>query len=225
MCARYLYINGRLIRDDFGVVELPEFAPTYNAAPTQWMPVVLADGDRRVARLHRWGLVPPWAKDLSFATSAINARGETLAEKPAFRGAFAHRRCIVPADGFYEWHTEGRAKTPYLVRRKDGRRLAMAGLYEVWTGPDGEVPTFTIVTTEANGQMTFFHDRMPVILEEEDWEAWLASGHVPGPAVQGLVKPFAGELDLTPVNKGVGNPRLDGPELLVPDPPSQTTLF
>lgn len=225
MCARYVYFNGKLIKDDFGVVLTPDMVPRYNVAPTQWMPVILSDGEKRVAALHRWGLVPSWAKDLSFGTNAINARGETLAEKPAFRDAFARRRCIVPADGFYEWHTEGKSKKPYFIKRKDGKRLAMAGLYEVWHGPEGEVPTFTIVTTEANGQMTFFHDRMPVILEEKDWEAWLDSGHIPGPAVESLIKPFEGELVLTPANKAVGNPRVDGPELLVADPQPQSSLF
>ncbi|MBS1709407.1 MAG: SOS response-associated peptidase [Armatimonadetes bacterium] len=224
MCARYAYFNGKLIQDDFGVVPLPDLTPRYNAAPTQWMPVVLDDGETRVARLHRWGLVPSWAKDIAFGTNAINARAETLAEKPAFRSAFAQRRCIVPADGFYEWHTEGKVKTPYFIQRADGKRLAMAGLFETWNGPDGPIPTFTIVTTEANQQMTFFHDRMPVILEESDWEAWLDGDVVPG-AVESLMKPFEGQLILSPANKAVGKPSVEGPELLTPSVPEQTALF
>ncbi len=223
MCARYAYFNGKLIKDDFGVVPLPDIEPRYNVAPTQVMPVILHEGGSRAAALHRWGLVPPWADDLSSGVRAINARGETLAEKPTFRRAFDRKRCLVPADGFYEWNTAGKVKTPYFIRRSDGKRLAMAGLYEVWHGPDGDVPTFTVVTTDANEQMTFFHERMPVILDEADWDAWLDSGDVPGVAVQGLIKPFAGELTLAMANKGVGNPRLDGPELLTPGPAE--TLF
>ena len=173
MCGRYaLYGPVSRLREAFDAVpEGFEFEPRWNAAPMQWLPVVRqrSNGERVIHRL-RWGLVPSWAKDATIATRLINARGESVAEKPSFRAAFRRRRCIVPANGFYEWQQlsdqQGGGKQPFYIHPVEGEFFALAGLWERWTRPaDGEeLDTFTIVTTEANAAMRPLHDRMPVIL-------------------------------------------------------------
>ena len=149
----------------FRYLEQPNFPPRYNVAPTQPIPIVrLQEGARHFA-LVRWGLLPSWVKDPKNFALLINARGESVTEKPAFRNAMKRRRCLIPADGFYEWKPAGRRKQPYYIRAKSGAPFAFAGLWETWTGPNGEeVDTATIVTTRANRMLSSIHDRMPVIV-------------------------------------------------------------
>jgi putative SOS response-associated peptidase YedK len=221
MCGRYAqYTPAEAIADAFdATLEARHIAPRYNAAPMQWLPVVRQrSSGERVVQLLRWGLVPHWAKDEGMATRLINARAETLADKPAFRAAFRRRRCIIPADGFYEWAKTGRAKQPVYIFAADQGLLAFAGIWERWTPPnDGEpIDTFSIVTTEANALIRPLHERMPVILAREAVAAWLD----PDSAVEGLQDLLIGDperrLSLHPVARAVGNVRHEGPELIAP---------
>lgn len=165
MCGRYTFTEIAELVNRFGLQELT-LHPRYNLAPTQQAPIV-PSGDHPPT-LARWGLIPHWAKDTKTGYTLINARAETLAEKPTFRGLLPAHRCLVPADGFYEWHTEGKVKTPHRFVRKDRQPFAFAGLYSIWN----EQPTFTIVTTTANWVVRFCHDRMPVILTPETERLW-----------------------------------------------------
>jgi len=182
MCGRYLLRSPvDALRRAFGFVETPNLAPRYNIAPTQAAPAVRQRREpagERTIQLLRWGLVPSWAKDLTIGARLINARAESLAEKPSFRSAFRKRRCLVPADGFYEWRAEGKRKQPYLIARRDEAPFAFAGLWERWTpkekgtGPEF-IDSFTIVTTDANALLKPLHERMPVILAPSDYSRWL----------------------------------------------------
>lgn len=175
MCGRFTITTPpQAMRDLFGYDEQPNFPPRYNIAPTQPVPIVLFEGGRRRFRLVRWGLVPAWAKEMP-ASLLINARAETIAEKPSFRGAFRHHRALMPASGFYEWQTIGKgAKQPFLIRRRDGRPFAMAAIWDTWMPAGGsELDSCAVVTTEANETLAPIHHRMPVILDEKDWPRWL----------------------------------------------------
>lgn len=215
MCGRYLLTSPvDALIDLFGVQERLNLAPNYNAAPTQSLPIVRArDGGGRELVTARWGLVPFWAKDLAIGARAFNARAETLAEKPMFREAFRRRRCLVPADGFYEWRKTGGAKQPFLIRVKGGGAFAFAGLWERW-GKDAEtVTSFTIVTTEANAFMAELHDRMPVILDPGDWGRWLD----PQQGGAELLRPCPDDrLERWAVDARVGNVRNNDAELIRP---------
>src|SRR5213080_3315784 len=174
MCGRYLMTSApEAIRALFRYAEQPNFPPRYNVAPTQPVPIVrMTDGQKHFA-LVRWGLIPPWVKDPRAFTLLINARGETINDKPAFRNAMKRRRCLFPADGFYEWKQDGKNKQPYFVRLKAGGPMAFAGLWESWMGPNGEeLETAAIVTTGANGEIAHIHDRMPVIVAPEAFDLW-----------------------------------------------------
>lgn len=211
MCGRYSITTPvEALARLFGFPERPNLAPRYNMAPTQIAPAVREeDGGRHLALL-RWGLVPFWAKDIAIGARLINARAETLAEKPAFRDAFRKRRCLLPADGFYEWQAVESRKRPYLIRRRDGRPLAFAGLWESWRG-GGEAPleTFTIVTTEANGTLRPIHGRMPVIVEEEAFALWL-SPPSDGAGLRELLRPAREDLlETIEVSTRVNNVRND----------------
>lgn len=167
MCGRYKIVtDAQALYDAFQVQAELEAAPLarYNVAPATDQLVILCEAGRRVARWHRWGLIPSWAKDKAIGYKTINARGESVAAKPAFRAALRQRRCLVPATGFYEWKVEDGGKQPYLVRLRSGELFAFAGLWENWTGPEGEVRSFTIITTEPNALMARIHDRMPAII-------------------------------------------------------------
>ena len=196
-----------------------ELQPTYNLAPTDDAAVVVERGDRRAIRAYRWGLIPAWAKDAKIASKLFNARAETLATSGAFRESFRRRRCIVPADGFYEWQRAGGIRQPFLIHRVDGAPLALAGLWSGWRHPETEqlIRTFTIVTTAANGLLAAVHDRMPVILEQKDWSRWLDPSAEDVGELNGLLAaaPEA-ELVLYPVSALVNNVRNDGPELIEP---------
>jgi len=206
-------------------------APRYNIAPTQGVAAVRIapdTGERELTDLC-WGLVPSWAKDVGIGARMINARAESVADKPAFRQALARRRCLIPADGFYEWPKRGAGpKRPYLIAMKDGSPFAFAGLWERWhRPPDGEpVETCTIVTTTANDLLRPIHDRMPVILAAEDHHAWLnAAGH-PADAVLGLLKPFAAdEMATRPVGTYVNDVAHDDPRCFEPDEVRDGDLF
>ena len=213
MCGRYaLHAHPDVVALQFGLSAVPQFRPRYNIAPTQAAPVVRLDAQqRRELALLRWGLVPSWAKDPSMGARMINARAETVAEKPAYRNAFRRRRCLVPADGYYEWKAEAGRKQPYLLLLESGEPFAMAGLWEQWRSAEGELAeTYAILTTEAAGTAKRVHERMPVILAPRDYESWLV-GADPG----ALLKPCT-ELAFAarPVSTRVNNPRNDDPQCL-----------
>ncbi len=223
MCGRYAsVISAEQIRELFRTTNpTVNHPPSWNVAPSQAAMVVRRhpeSGERRLDLL-RWGLVPHFTNDLKAARKPINARSETAASSGMFRDSLASRRCLVPADAFYEWRAMPDGKQPYAIARQDGAPLAFAGLWEGWRSPDGEVlRTFAILTTAANGVMSSLHERMPVILEEESWATWLGETDV-DPV--GLMRP-AGEdvLRLWAVSRAVNNVRNDTPDLLdrVDDP-------
>jgi putative SOS response-associated peptidase YedK len=219
MCGRYSFTSPlEAVRRLFAVSGGGNLAPRYNIAPTQPAVVVRPspkpDQERELAIL-TWGLVPSWAKDPSMAAKLINARAETVAEKPSFRNAFRRRRCLVPADGFYEWKAAPGGKQPYRIAFEDERPFAFAGLWEHWQGADGsEIESFAIVTTEANELLRPLHPRMPVILDPEQHAPWL------DPATEDaalLLGPYAGRgLRCYPVSRHVNNVRNDDPECIRP---------
>lgn len=191
--------------------------PRFNIAPTQAVPVLLQDGGRRVLDMLRWGLIPSWARDPAIGNKMINARAETVAEKPAFRSALARRRCVVPASGFFEWKKEGKGKVPHWIHRADGGPLALAGLWETWR-PEGAEPvhTFTILTTSASGDVAGLHDRMPVILDGDARQDWL-SPDTPAADLVDLLRPAPeGTLRAYAVSTAVNRPSYDAPDLIVP---------
>jgi len=217
MCGRYASsLPPDAIRALFRTTGAPpNIAPSWNVAPTQNAMVIRRHpdtGERRLDLL-RWGLVPHFTKDLKAARKPINARSETAAGSGMFRGALASRRCLVPADAFYEWKAMADGKQPYAIARWDGAPLAFAGLWEGWRDPSGEVMrTFAILTTSANVTMQQLHERMPVILEAPDWPAWL--GEIEGDA-RALMRPAADDLlNLWPVSRAVNSVRNNGAELL-----------
>ena len=172
MCARYALFRKQLFRQQFEI-ELDDVEPHYNIAPTDVAPIITGNGSSRKLEMKQWGLVPSWAKDPSIGQKLINARAETLSEKPSFRAAFKKRRCLVPADGFFEWKGVKGQKQPFFIRMRSHSPFAFAGLWEYWEGTDGALVTFTIVTTEPNKLLATVHSRMPAILAESDYDAWL----------------------------------------------------
>ena len=220
MCGRYAFFTPiEAVTRLFGVSEVHahEIGPRYNIAPTQDVPIIrvspfLDDGEARPPvrelALARWGLVPFWAKDLAIGNRMINARGETVAQKPAFRAAFRKRRCLVPADGFFEWQRTASGKQPWYIHAASGEPLAMAGLWELWDPPEGGVPvaSCTIITTQANEFMRPLHDRMPVVLDAAGREAWLGVA-TDTAELQALLAPAAEEaLEAWPVSRRVNSP-------------------
>jgi putative SOS response-associated peptidase YedK len=179
---------------------------------------VAPDGEEREVTHVRWGLIPGWAKDPAALPLLINARAETAAEKPAFRGAMRYRRCLVPADGFFEWQRVGREKQPFHMRRRDGAPFALAGLWERWLGPDGsEIDTCALLTTEANELMRPIHDRMPVILDPPDFDLWLDPSVQDVEAIRPLLRPYPSEAMVAfPVSPLVNSARNDDPQCVLP---------
>jgi len=193
MCGRYVITSPpAAIRALFGYGEQPNFPPRYNVAPTQPIPIVRLHDGKRSLTLMRWGLLPSWVKDPKTFPLLINARGESVLDKPAFRNAMRRRRCLVPADGFYEWHAAvpGAPKRPYFIRPKSGTPIAFAGLWETWIGPNGEeVDTAAIVTTTANRTLAFIHDRMPVVVAPDAFDLWLDGAHVEAETAAAVIAP------------------------------------
>lgn len=225
MCGRYKLITPTgVIAEDFGIRSgRLNLAPRFNIAPTQSAPVVRDVSGTRTLAMLRWGLIPSWAKDAKIAVSTINARAETITEKPAFRDAFKARRALVVADGFFEWKGEAGGKQPYLIERKDERPMAFAGLWECWQPQDGTpaVESFTIIVTTANTLISDLHDRMPVILESAQFDMWLDAGHQPPSDV---LKPYdSARMRMRPVSRAVNSVKNEGPELL--EPPRQQALL
>ncbi|MFZ0531052.1 MAG: SOS response-associated peptidase [Propionicimonas sp.] len=224
MCGRYAAIaDAELLGEVFEIDEVagPLPKPDYNVAPTDPVPAVMErerpEGRRRVLAEVRWGLVPSWSKDAAGAARLINARVETVADKPAFRKAFASRRALLPAAGYYEWYPVAgtKLKQPYFIHRADGGLLAMAGLYEFWKAPDGTwLVTATVITTAATDAVGHLHDRMPMIVPRENWAAWLDPGF--GADARGLLSVPVPELDFHPVSTAVNTVSNDGPELIIP---------
>jgi putative SOS response-associated peptidase YedK len=218
MCGRYAsFLPAEALRALFHTVNpTPNWEPTWNMAPTRNAPVVRLHPETRARHLDllRWGLVPHWAKDAKSARQPINARAETVATAPMFRDALGRRRCLIPADVFYEWQATEHGKQPVAVAREDGQPMVFAGLWEGWRGPDGTVlRSFTIVTTNANTTLRPIHERMPVILEPADWPAWL--GEVAAdPAV--LLRPSEAALRAWRIGTAVNNVRNDSAALLEP---------
>ncbi|RFU38442.1 SOS response-associated peptidase [Actinomadura logoneensis] len=245
MCGRYATTRARQELLDQFAIQADEtgggLEPDYNVAPTDPVPAVLirrpggeaeeeAEAVRQL-RMLRWGLVPSWAKDVSVGARMINARVETVAEKPAYRRAFARRRCLLPADGYYEWYTlqddpatdeKGRKrkprKQPFYIHPKDGGVMAMAGLYELWRSPDGEwLWSCTLITTDAPDDLGRIHDRMPMVVTPDRWDAWLDPDLTAPEEIRGLLTPaMAGTMDAYPVATLVGNVRNNGPRLIEP---------
>ncbi len=218
MCGRYtLAASPGALAEHFGVAP-PDLPPRYNVAPTQSVFAVLAGGEGREPALLRWGLVPSWAKDKGIGASLLNARAETAAVKPCFRSAFQRRRCLVPADGFFEWARAGGRKQPSYFTLREGGPFAFAGLWEEWEGEGVEpVRTCAILTTEANEVVRPVHARMPAILRPDDCERWL--GHVPGTREELLLvlRPLPGEaLVARPVSPWVNDARHEGPRCIEP---------
>ncbi|NLX48962.1 MAG: SOS response-associated peptidase [Methanospirillum sp.] len=218
MCGRYSLI----CTDDFGNrfrVQIPVIGcrSRFNVAPSQTMPVIVQREETEIVMM-KWGLVPHWARDPAPSRRPINARAETLAERPMFRGLIRHNRCLVPASGFYEWKKEGNRKTPYYLRLKDDDLFAFAGLYDIWRDADGlPLATYTIVTTAANEVVAPIHDRMPVILRREDEERWIG-GVPPGQEdLRDLLGPYpARGMEAYPVSTQVNSPVSDDPGLIEP---------
>jgi putative SOS response-associated peptidase YedK len=216
MCGRYtLTSSGEDLALAFDLSELPLVVPRYNMAPTQEAAVVRVmepDGPRRLDPL-KWGLIPYWAKEASIGNRMINARAESVAEKPAYRWSFKKKRCLVVADGFYEWKKEGKAKQPYLIRRQDRKPFAFAGLWSTWKNPEQDgrtVETFTILTTGANDLLRPLHDRMPVILGRESFDLWLDPKMEDAGKLQPLLVPHTVEgFEAFPVSRTVNSPAND----------------
>ena len=218
MCGRFtLRAPASVVAEQFGLFELEPFTPRFNIAPTQPVAAVRLTAEdsppqRELVWLH-WGLIPSWAKDPKIGARMINARSETAAEKPAFRAAFRRRRCLVAADGFYEWQRRGGRKQPYFIRMKDDRPFAFAGLWEHWEGADGTViSSCTLLTTGPNELMEPIHNRMPVILAAGDYDRWLDPAVEQAGPLAPLLRPYPGdEMVAYPVGTYVNSPTHDDP--------------
>ena len=218
MCGRFTRSNDyfsekanqRTFLGQLGLAFSEPIRPNYNVAPTQDVAAVRSVDDRRELVSLRWGLVPGWAPDLAIGSRMINARAESVAEKPSYRSAFKKRRCLIVADGFFEWQKQGKTKQPYLIRLKGAEPFCFAGLWERWK----EVETCTIITTEANELMAPIHDRMPVILAPADYALWLDEAVQEPERLTPLLRPFAGAMEAYPVRALVNNVRNNSAECL-----------
>jgi putative SOS response-associated peptidase YedK len=226
MCGRFtLTVGAQRLQEIFPLFEVPEFTPRFNVAPTQQILAVRQEeGARPRGAFLRWGLIPSWAKDKKLSASLINARADTVASKPAFRAAFKRRRCLIPADGFYEWQKGDKKgpKQPYHFRLKDARPVAFAGLWETWFGEEPAIASCTIITTDANDVVRPLHDRMPVILDPRDYERWLDPACSDPGVLQEILRPYpADQMAAFAVSLHVNNARNEGAECLAAlSPPS-----
>jgi putative SOS response-associated peptidase YedK len=243
MCGRFVSARKRLeLLEEFAATRdavAADRQPDYNVAPTKRIYTVLEHKDERELRLLRWGLVPSWAKDTSGGARMINARSETVAVKPAFRAAFAKRRCLIPADGYYEWITEEKAKKPFYIYRADGGILAFAGIYELWRNSlvpedheDAWYWSASIITTQATDEIGRIHDRTPMVIAPENWPDWLNPANNDKELMHAVMRPamFSGPRGLAshPVSTAVNSVRNNGPSLIEPlgdsEPPG-SSLF
>jgi putative SOS response-associated peptidase YedK len=220
MCGRFtLTLDPDEVQQAFDLSTPPpaELAPRYNIAPSQAV-AVIANGPSRKLEFFKWGLIPSWAKDPKIGNRMINARAETLNEKPSFRTALKKRRCLILADGFYEWKKEGKTKTPMYLQLKDGEPFAFAGLWETWKSPEDEViKSCTIITTGPNALVKKIHDRMPVILPAKAYDLWLSPDELPAEKALPLLKPFAAsQMKAVSVSPLVNNPAFDSRECIIP---------
>ena len=221
MCGRFtLTVDPSELKEQFADYTFPKkFAPRFNIAPTQPILAIPNDSKNR-ADFFAWGLIPSWAKDPTIGQRLINARADTLAEKPSFRSGFKYKRCLILADGFYEWKTQPGSKTkiPHFIFLRDHQPFGFAGLWDEWNSPDGgAIRSATIITTEPNELMATLHNRMPVILNPKDYEQWLDPSPRAPESLQPLLKPFPAEkMSAHPVSTLVNTPANDRPELVVP---------
>ena len=217
MCGRFALVSWAPLAEHFCLDDIADDfkKARYNIAPTQKIGIIPNEEKRELISAH-WGLIPSWAKDKKMAAKMINARAETVAEKPSFRTPFKIHRCLIPADAFYEWKGSGKFKQPHVIRLKGGKIFAFAGLYSTWRSPEGEViPSCTIITTEPNELVKEIHKRMPVILPPEAYSLWLSPE--PNEKLHELLLPFpASEMETFPVSTAVNNVRNDSPECQKP---------
>lgn len=217
MCGRFtLTVDPAELREWLELIDVPaQLTPRYNIAPTQPVAVVTSPTDRKV-EIFQWGLIPSWSKDPSMGSRLINARAETVHEKPAFRAPFQRKRCLILADGFFEWKALDKGKQPYFIHLKSGKPFAFAGLWDHWTSPEGdERKTCTIITCEPNDLMAQLHNRMPVILDKDVMWDWLDPAATPI-ALKALLVPYAGRLEAYPVARLVNKPDYDAPDCIQP---------
>jgi putative SOS response-associated peptidase YedK len=224
MCGRFSLRarNAEILAEYFGIVDVPLLKPRYNIAPSQPVPVVRLKPDeskpQRELVLMRWGLIPSWAKDAAIGNRMINARAESLAEKPAFRAALRRRRCLLVADGFYEWEVTGKTKQPHFIHFRDDRPFGFAGLWESWEGPDHTaIDSCTIITTAAGKLLRPIHDRMPLIMAPKSYEAWLDTGVEDMDAIASLLAPCSSkDMEAYPVDTLVNKATHDEPGCVEP---------
>ncbi|UCC64227.1 MAG: SOS response-associated peptidase [Anaerolineae bacterium] len=220
MCGRFtLFVDPKDLMEAFPGFTVPlDWTPRYNIAPSQPIAVIPNNGQNQI-EFYRWGLIPSWAKDPSIGNRMINARAETVAEKPSFRGAYRRRRCLVLADGFYEWRKEpGRAKTPMYIRLKSGQPFAFAGLWEAWRAPDDQtILSCNIITTAPNSLVAQIHNRMPVILEPDAYDLWLDPAEQSPDRLDAWLRPYpASQMTAYPVSRLVNSPGNDSPDCILP---------
>ncbi len=227
MCGRYALKASSLdLQREFHLDEVPQLHARYNIAPLQAAPVILDQAPKRMV-LAQWGLIPHWAKDLKIAHQLINARAETLKEKNVFSELLTKHRCLVPCDGFYEWRHDGKQRIPHFIHDPGGHLLAMAGLWSRWRSPEGlDVDTFTIITTQATGELRSLHERMPVFLDPEGRARWLSGPTQDLPALEALLRPWHGSaLAITEVSPHVNSVSVDDPSCLAPATTVQLRLL
>lgn len=213
MCGRYAITHTELIPGFFEVDDL-KIPPRYNVAPTQFAPVVFNDPEeeRRVVDLMKWGMVPSWSRDVSIGSRMINARSETIAEKPSFRGPFRHRRCLIPASGFFEWKQTSSGKIPYYFFRTKTPLLGLAGVWDEYTDGETILHSYSIITRAASPQMASYHDRMPVLIDSRDFGEWLSPATGTRQAIDLLNVGVEASFDVHPVSTFVNNVRNDSPD-------------
>jgi putative SOS response-associated peptidase YedK len=218
MCGRFvLHTPPPALADYFDIDAIPDMAASYNITPSQPVAAVRVPEQCREMIMLRWGLLPSWAKDAKTNYSMINARAETVAEKPAYRTAFRQRRCLIPADGFYEWKQTPDGKQPYYIRMQQDGVFALAGLWEHWIGPDKKIESCSIIVTEANDSIRPVHDRMPVIIRPSDFDQWLDPECRDAVAMKALLQPWpAGEMAVYPVGKYVNSPANNDARCIAP---------
>lgn len=219
MCGRYtLKTPIDVLVEHFGIEEYPtSLIPSYNIAPTQEVAAVVEEDEQRKLEAFRWGLIPSWAKDPAIGNKMINARAETVSEKPSFRSAFKRRRCLIVADGFYEWQKMDNGKQPYHFKMRDSSPFAFAGLWETWDKEGEEIRSCSIITTEANDLMSEIHHRMPVILPPENYGTWLDPGFEEKEALMDLLRPYPSDgMEAYPVSRRVNRPSNNEPGVVEP---------